>query len=124
MQRCWSSKVDLGQEMVCVGDLITLRGVMFKALREPFVTTRCLQWLTLHSNSFCFLLSDSAPQVKHLTRPELSFNLTTNRKLNSSKSGGEVPEVNTKTRGKSTAGKLLSPNGRQANSEEKCIFNV
>ena len=64
-----------------------------------------------------------APLGRLLTRPEISTNRTTNKKQNSTKTGGVAHGGNTRTRGKNTAGKPPNPSERQANSEE-WIFNV
>lgn len=69
------------------------------------------------------------PLLSLQTRWGVSTSHITNRKINSTKTGGGVPGGSTRTRAKNTAGKLPSPRGRQVNSEEQWIlmairFNV
>lgn len=73
--------------------------------------------------------SDMVPLLSLQTRREVSTSPITNQKINSTKTGGAVPGVSTRTRVKNTAEKLPSPRGRQVNSEEQWIlmairFNV
>lgn len=73
--------------------------------------------------------SDTVPLLSLQTRRGVSTSPLTNRKTNSTKTGGEVPGDSTRIRRKNTAGKPPSPRGRQVNSEEQWIlmairFNV
>ncbi len=66
----------------------------------------------------------AAPLVSLETRQGVSTSRLTNKKINSTKTGGVAPGDSTKIRAKNTAGKLPSPRGRQVNNEERWIFTA